>query len=133
MSNKSEVFLTMNERLRDLRKNKGLSQEQLSKILGISLTSMQNYESGRRELPLGLAKILYEEFRVNPVWLMTGEGGMYHPVEQSRLTDDERELLDLARQSPETMPFLKKALASSRAMAEAVESLKGQVLKEKGC
>lgn len=120
----------MKERIRNLRESKGLSQKNFSEILGITARSLQNYEQGEREMPSSVIKTLYEKFRVNPVWLLTGQGTMYYPVEQSPMTDEERELLDLARQAPETIPLLKKALVGRRQMAEAVESLKGEALKD---
>ncbi len=63
----------------------------------MSLRGYQNYERGERAIPVALVRALYEEFRVDLVWLLTGEGSMLlsgaalpqrHHGEQSR--DDPR-------------------------------------------
>lgn len=41
-------------RLRDLREDADLTQEQLVKILGIHKTTYTNYEQGKREIPFEL-------------------------------------------------------------------------------
>lgn len=41
-------------RLRDLREDKDLTQEQLVKILGMHKTTYTNYEQGKREIPFEL-------------------------------------------------------------------------------
>ena len=41
-------------RLRDLREDADLTQEQLVKILGIHKTTYINYEQGKREIPFEL-------------------------------------------------------------------------------
>ena len=39
------------QRIRDLREDNDLTQEQISKILGMHQTQYQRYESGNREIP----------------------------------------------------------------------------------
>lgn len=42
-------------RLRDLREDKDLTQEELVRILGMHKTTYTNYEQGKREIPFALA------------------------------------------------------------------------------
>lgn len=42
-------------RLRDLREDKDLTQDELVQILGMHKTTYTNYEQGKREIPFDLA------------------------------------------------------------------------------
>lgn len=52
-------------RLRDLREDMDLTQEQLVKILGIHKTTYTNYEQGKREIPFGLVIRLAEFYNTS--------------------------------------------------------------------
>lgn len=53
------------QRLRDLREDHDLTQDQLVKILNMPKTSYTNYEQGKREIPFCLAIRLAEYYNVN--------------------------------------------------------------------
>lgn len=53
------------DKLKKLREEKGLSQNKLAKIIGISGTRYQNYEKGIRKLPVEIAKIISKELEIN--------------------------------------------------------------------
>lgn len=50
-----EVIVTKYQRLRDLREDHDLTQDQLVAILGMHKTTYTNYEQGKREIPFCLA------------------------------------------------------------------------------
>lgn len=52
-------------RLRDLREDSDLTQEQLVHILGMHKTTYTNYEQGKREIPFGLVIILAQFYNVS--------------------------------------------------------------------
>ncbi len=52
-------------RLRDLREDMDLTQDQLVKILGIHKTTYTNYEQGKREIPFGLVIRLAELYNTS--------------------------------------------------------------------
>ena len=52
-------------RLRDLREDSDLTQDQLVKILGIHKTTYTNYEQGKREIPFALAIRLAKLYNVS--------------------------------------------------------------------
>lgn len=52
-------------RLRDLREDKDLTQDQLVKILGIHKTTYTNYEQGKREIPFALVIRLAKFYNVS--------------------------------------------------------------------
>lgn len=61
------------ERLRQIRQKVGISQLRLAKDIGVSDTTIQNYEGG--QLPKGEHVIkLADRFNVYIDWLLTGEG-----------------------------------------------------------
>ncbi|MBR2961759.1 MAG: helix-turn-helix transcriptional regulator [Alistipes sp.] len=68
----------MNGRIKLIRKELGLTQEQLSERLGIGKTALSMIETGRTGLSSRNRNILVQELNVNPDWLETGEGQMFN-------------------------------------------------------
>lgn len=60
------------DRLREARRNKGLSQAGLSKLLGVSQASIAAIEAGRNKRPTNLVSIA-KALDVSPYWLETGK------------------------------------------------------------
>ena len=52
-------------RLRDLREDKDLTQDELVQILGMHKTTYTNYEQGKREIPFCLAIRLAKYYNVS--------------------------------------------------------------------
>lgn len=95
------------ERLRELRKDKGLTTTELGNIIGCSNPTITNYERGyRKPDPETLIK-LAEFFGVSVDYLLgledRTESASVAPTGE-KLTDEERELLALFR---ELSPYLK--------------------------
>jgi transcriptional regulator with XRE-family HTH domain len=65
------------QRIKEARENKGISQRELVKRLGINQTSLVHYETGKREPRIGYLIGLIRETGVNGNWLLTGKGEMY--------------------------------------------------------
>lgn len=61
-------------RLVEARSRAGLTQAQASRLLGFtnSNASISRYESGAKELPVGVMLQLAEIYDVDPTWLLTG-------------------------------------------------------------
>lgn len=68
----------MNERMKELRKAMGKSQEEFGKILGITKSGVSDIESGRRNVTEQHIIMLRNE-NVNEDWLRTGNGKMFIP------------------------------------------------------
>ena len=83
----------MKERIKQLRKALGLTQQEFADKLGIKRGSIGNYELGRNEPVDSVISLICDRCHVNETWLKTGEGEMF--VELSR--DDE--LLRLINES----------------------------------
>lgn len=71
------------ERIRELRKSLGLSQDSFGKRLGVTGTAISRYEKGERTLTEQMALAICREFRVNYYWLTEGMGEMFTGTPQS--------------------------------------------------
>ncbi len=77
----------MNERIKQLRKTLGLTQQEFAERIGITRNAVANYETGRNE-PIGsVLNLIYNEYNVNPDWLRNGSGEMF--IEPATFSLDE--------------------------------------------
>ena len=60
-------------RLRQIRENAGLTQEQFSEILGISVSAYKKVESGENQVSLSSLKKLYKEMKVSADYVLFGK------------------------------------------------------------
>lgn len=70
----------MNERIKELRKAIGLTQQEFSDKLKISRNSIAAYETGRSNMGDAVINLICREFNVDETWLRTGEGEMFVPI-----------------------------------------------------
>lgn len=79
--------MTMNDRLKELRKACKKSQAEFADVLGLSRNAITEIESGRNcVLDRHLAMLSnWKEFRVNVDWIRTGEGEMFLEDESDAL------------------------------------------------
>ena len=57
-------------RIRDLREDKDLTQEELAKIFGKQLTTYRRWESGETEIPTHILKKLCEFYNVSADFIL---------------------------------------------------------------
>lgn len=69
----------MNERIKQLRKAIGLTQQAFADRLGVKQNTVATYEMGRSGLSDVTITAIVREFDVNEHWLRTGEGEMFLP------------------------------------------------------
>ena len=74
--------MTVGKRLKELRYKLGLSQREFAEKLGIHYMTLSRYESGKYSLSDRFITKLKETFKVNPRWLLTGEGEMFLPKDK---------------------------------------------------
>lgn len=72
----------MNERIKQLRKQLGLTLEKFGERLGVSKVAISLIENGKNALTDQMLKSIRREFNVREEWLRTGEGDMF--VQMSR-------------------------------------------------
>ena len=86
----------MNERIKQLRKELGLTLDKFGEKIGVGKTAISKIENGDRSVTDQMFKSICREFNVREEWLWNGEGEMF--VQMNR---DER-----------VADIVKKALAS---------------------
>ncbi len=67
----------MHERIKKLRKELNLTQQEFATRLNIGRGTLANYEVGRNEPIDAVINLICREFNVNETWLRTGEGEMF--------------------------------------------------------
>ena len=75
----------MKTRLRNLRKNLNLTQQDFADRIGIKRNTLANYEIGRNEPIDAVISLICKEFNVNEEWLRTGKGDMFNTVGDDEL------------------------------------------------
>lgn len=64
-------FSTIGRRLRYLRKKANISQQSLSEEFGLGYrTAISEYENGKRQIPIDIAKKYSEKFNVSTDWII---------------------------------------------------------------
>lgn len=69
--------MEMHERVRQIRKENNLSQDEFAKRLGVTRSVISNIELdllAKPEQKMPLVKLIAKEFNVNEEWLLFGEG-----------------------------------------------------------
>ena len=69
--------MTENERVKELRKSLGLTQEKFGERVGLKKSAISQIESGVNGVTDQLRLAVFREFNVNEDWLRTGEGSMF--------------------------------------------------------
>ena len=66
----------MKERIKQIRKAKGLTQAEFGEKIGVKGNTITNYENGLRNPTDAVILSICREFEVNKEWLETGKGEM---------------------------------------------------------
>lgn len=109
----------MKDRLKQLRQELGLNQEEFAKALKIGRSTIANYEAGTRVPISSVISLICKNWNVNETWLSTGEGEMF--IEE----DPEDELLRLANElAQDTSAEMKRRLVTAmlRLSPEQIET-----------
>ena len=69
---------TVGERVRLMRKQLDMTQEQMAQRLGIGKAALSMIETGKARLSARNKNILVQDFNVNPDWVDSGEGKMFN-------------------------------------------------------
>lgn len=98
----------MNNRIKEIRKAKKLSQEAFGEKLGITKSSVSLLESGKNNPSEQTIMLICKEFGINEVWLRTGEGGDENMFTQ--ISEDDRYSLNLGKLSVTENEFIKNGV-----------------------
>lgn len=67
----------LNERIKKIRTDAGLTQEEFAKRLDVKRNTVATYEMGRSEPSAAVLSLICKTFSVNKEWLLTGLGDPY--------------------------------------------------------
>ena len=91
--------MTINERIRAVRRSLGLTQDEFASRLGLKRNSVTMIESGRQTSDQTIYAIC-REFHINETWLRTGDGEMTAP--KSRQQEMSELVRSLMSDSPDS-------------------------------
>lgn len=74
----------MHNRIKEIRSNAKLTQQEFADRLGIRRGTIANYELGRNEPIDAVITLICREFNVNETWLRTGDGEMFKPISRDQ-------------------------------------------------
>lgn len=72
----------MNERIRNLRRELDLTQQEFADRIGIKRNTIAMYETGRNAPIDAVISLICKTFNVNENWLRNGEGDMFIVVDK---------------------------------------------------
>lgn len=124
--------IMINERIRAVRKDVGLTQEQFAKQIGITGSALSLIESGKTNPSNQTVFLICKEFGVREEWLRTGEEPMNAPCEyedaayvKELLTDHESPFYDLIRDVMRT--YLELSAQDQDSVKRFATAFKGKV------
>lgn len=112
--------MTQGERVREIRKELGLTLEKFGEKLGVKKNAISQLENGRNALTDQMVKAICREYNVNYDYLMNGEGEMFGDLPQTvldelcaqyDLDDLDRTLVEMYIEMPEQVrDYLKQEI-----------------------
>lgn len=109
----------MNERIKEVRKAKKLSQEKFADNLNLSQNHLSSLENGKRAITDRIVNDICKTYNVNKSWLLTGEGEMFEDPLAPFVIKDE-----------ELKEFFKDFLAMDKSIQEDIINLVKKVKKK---
>ena len=81
----NEKDMTVNERIKELRKALKLSQREFAKEVYVSYGYLSEIETGAKEANNRLIHLISSAFSVNKHWLLTGEEPMFNATTEEKM------------------------------------------------
>jgi transcriptional regulator with XRE-family HTH domain len=69
-------MMTINERVKKIRKDRGLTQEKFGKVLSVQRAAISKIEHGDNGVTPQMATLICEKYGINEEWLKSGKGPM---------------------------------------------------------
>ena len=74
----------MNERIKELRKTLGFTQQEFADRIGVKRNTVATYEMGRSMPSDSAISLICREFSVSEDWLRNGNGDMFKPRSRNK-------------------------------------------------
>lgn len=120
---------TLNERIKKLRKDLDLTQQEFANRLGTTRNNIAGYEVGRRSPSEAVISLICKTFNVSETWLRTGKGEMFVPAPTDALDTFIRERNLSASDRILIEKFAALDAGSRQAVVEYVLSVADEILK----
>lgn len=78
----------ISDRLKEIRKVKNLTQQELGAILNVSKQAIANIESGHNKPSIEIVSKLIENLDVDANWFLVGKGDMFFAPENEELLSE---------------------------------------------
>lgn len=88
---------TIAERLKQIRKNKGMTQAELGEFLGVTKQAIANVECGKNNPSIDMIYRLIEILSINANWFITGKGDVYNKVSLEFTPETEKAFNDFLK------------------------------------
>lgn len=113
------------ERIKCLRNELGLKQDDFGKKLSLTKFAISNYENGRTGVPDRVINDICREFDVNESWLRIGEGEMFE-----QLTDQQKVMKHTAQLLKDTDSVVANAIKAFIVTYEQLDGTSKKVLED---
>lgn len=119
----------MKDRIKEIRKRFKLTQSELGKALGVSLTAISGWENGYNGVPESIKILICLKFHVRREWLESGDGEMFEPEKaEDEIPKDRAGRREYLRRFVETLDDEKKELAYN--VLEAVRKYREAIARD---
>jgi len=108
--------MCLSDRIRQIRRNKGMTQAELAKLLHSSQSTVYNYENNQREPSIDVLKKIAQIGNVSLDWLITGA--------ETRISPEDKELLDQLNSHPNLKRIVKGTIETAIEAKQQIEELK---------
>ena len=88
-------------KLKELRKTKGISQDEVANALGITLRTYQNYEYGQREPNIEMINKIADFFGVTTDYLL-GREPQPNPLAMLNISVNDKKFIEIYSELPDT-------------------------------
>ena len=118
--------MEVKDRIRAIRKEAGMTQEQFGEKIGVTKMAVTYYESGKRTPQASTLKLIAQQFKANETWLLTGEGEAHDPP------TDEQEIAQVVATLRNTNERVKRDIivGLSKASEDSLKEILGLILQE---
>ena len=116
----SSIRKAFGERVKQLRKDKGWTQKELGKMIGVTYAQLNKYEGGTNAPPLDKLHSLASALETSIDYLVTGHLTEHMPLHNTRLIQRFQELEGFAPDDQETVIKLIDAMIVKRRVEGAV-------------
>ncbi|MCW7459570.1 helix-turn-helix domain-containing protein [Leptospira bandrabouensis] len=131
MSESEKKYLDISSRFSLFFKAVNITQDDFAKKLGVSRSNISSWQGGKHGISSAAIKAMEHEFKLNPLWLLTGEGDMFKH-ESTILDERESEEFHLVNvylhQNMDVFEFIQNLKQEPRKTHGKVKSLLGKLL-----